>query len=82
MLDTLILEEELISDNYTLVGNVEKFSLTLLQEACMVEALSQSLEEADSDDFLITVTINKRGALKLVATLHQLIGQIKKVPQN
>lgn len=82
MLDALILEEDLISDNHTLVGNLERFSLALLQEACMVEAVSSSLHEEENDDFLITVTINKKGALKLVATLHQLVRQIRKAPQD
>ena len=71
---TLMVEADLVKDRHVLTTNIQSFSNALLQEALMLEALGAT---ATDDSFLLTFTISKKGALNLIASLQQLINQVK-----
>jgi len=75
----MMIDDTLIKDRHVLTSNLQSFSNALLQEALCLE----SIGAAPSDDnFLLTFTISKKGALNLIASLQQLINQINEQQSN
>lgn len=76
---TLMLDDSLIKDRHVLTSNLQSFSNALLQEALVLESIGAT---PPGDDFLLTFTISKKGALNLIASLQQLINQINNQESN
>lgn len=76
---TLFIEDSLVRDRHVITTQVQSFSNALLQEALILEALGA---ESVDDDFLLTFTLSKKGALNLIASLQQLLNQVKNQTPN